>query len=207
MAGVAVTAADEIESVLSFWLGACGPDGTIDPTRRKMWFKGGAKHDAEIRERFGGLHERASRGDLADWAATSKGRLALIVVLDQFSRHIHRGTARAFAQDPGAQKLALTGTDAHTDLELVPIERSFFYLPLEHAEDRALQARSVECYQRLVTAVAEAWRKDYEGFLDYARRHRAVIERFGRFPHRNVALGRPSTPDEIAFLEQPGSSF
>lgn len=203
----AMTAVDETESVLGFWLGDCGVDGAIDPTRRKMWFKDGPKHDAEIRERFGRLHERASRGSLDGWAATARGRLALIVVLDQFSRHIHRGTAQAFAQDPAAQKLALEGIDEGADLKLAPVEQSFFYLPFEHAEDRALQARSVECYERLVLAVAPAWRKDYQGFLDHARRHRAVIERFGRFPHRNAALGRPSTPDEIAFLKEPGSSF
>lgn len=173
-----------------------------------MWFGSGARHDAEIRERFGALHDRASRNELhSNWDATARGRLALIVLLDQFSRHIHRGTARAFAQDPAAQQLTLAGIDVGIDLQLAPVQRSFFYLPLEHAEDRALQARSVQCYERLATAVAEAWRKDYESFLDYARRHQAVIERFGRFPHRNALLGRPSTPDEAAFLEQPGSSF
>lgn len=198
---------EDIKSVLSFWFGGAGPDGAIDSSRRSMWFKSGAKHDAEIRDRFGGLHERAVRGDLEDWAETVRGRLALIVVLDQFSRHIHRGTARAFAQDRAAQTLALEGIDEGADLKLVPVERSFFYLPLEHAEDPALQARSVECYEHLATEVAGTWRKDYERFLASAQRHRAVIERFGRFPHRNAALGRPSTAEEIAFLKQPGSSF
>jgi uncharacterized protein (DUF924 family) len=115
--------------------------------------------------------------------------------------------AQAFAQDPAAQELALAGIDDGIDRELAPVQRSFFYLPLEHAEDRALQALSVECYERLAATVADRWRKDYASFLDYARRHRDVIERFGRFPHRNAALGRPSTPEEIAFLQQPGSSF
>lgn len=200
-------ATDEIESVLDFWFGDCGPDGAIDPARREMWFKSGAQHDAGIRNRFSGLHKRASRGALDGWAATARGRLALIVVLDQFSRHIYRGTAQAFAQDPAAQKLTLAGIDEGIDLELAPVQRSFFYLPLEHAEDRALQARSVQCYERLAKAVSEAWRKDYESSLDYARRHRDIIERFGRFPHRNAALGRRSTPEEIDFLQQPGSSF
>lgn len=199
--------ADDIEDVLGFWFGICGQDGAIDPARRKMWFKGGAKHDAEIRERFGGLHERAGRGGLEDWTTTARGRLALIVILDQFSRHIHRGTARAFSQDPTAQQLTLAGIDEGVDRQLAPVEQSFFYLPLEHAEDRALQARSVQCYEGLARTVAEAWRRDYESFLDYARRHRAIIERFGRFPHRNAALGRPSTAEELTFLRQPGSSF
>lgn len=196
-----------IEDVLEFWFGVCGADGAIDPGRRKMWFKSGAKHDAEIGERFGALHEQAGHGGLDHWAATAHGRLALIVVLDQFSRHVHRGTAQAFACDPAAQKLALTGIEQRMDPRLAPAQRLFFYLPLEHAEDRALQMRSVKCYEQLVLEVADDWRKDYEGFLDYARRHRAVIERFGRFPHRNAVLGRPSTAEELAFLKQPGSSF
>lgn len=208
LATLAAKASDEIESLLEFWFGASGPDGAIDPAKRKMWFGSGAKHDAEIRERFGALHERACRNELdSSWSTTARGRLALTVLLDQFSRHIHRGTARAFAQDPAAQQLTAAGIDDGGDLLLTPAQRTFFYLPLEHAEDRALQARSVQCYERLATAVAEAWRKDYESFLDFARRHRAVIDRFGRFPHRNAVLGRPSTPDEAAFLEQPGSSF
>jgi uncharacterized protein (DUF924 family) len=203
-----MTASDEIERILGFWFGVCGPDGAIDSSRRNMWFKRGAEHDAGIVERFGALHERASRNELwPGWGTTARGRLALILLLDQFSRHIHRGTAQAFAQDPAAQQLALAGIDDAIDLQLAPVQRAFFYLPLEHAEDRALQARSVKCYEQLAKDVAEKWRKDYESFLDYARRHRAVIERFGRFPHRNAVLGRSSTPDEAAFLEQPGSSF
>jgi uncharacterized protein (DUF924 family) len=200
-------ATDELENVLGFWFGDCGPDGAIDPTRRRMWFKSGAQHDDEIRSRFGRLHERASRGGLDEWTATVRGRLALIVILDQFSRHIYRGTAQAFAQDPAAQKLTLAGIDSGIDRELAPVQRSFFYLPLEHAEDPELQALSVECYERLAAAVTDKWRKDYASFLDYARRHRDVIERFGRFPHRNAALGRPPTLEETDFLQQPGSSF
>jgi len=202
-----VNATGQIESVLGFWFGVCGADGAIDPGRRKMWFKSGAKHDVEIGERFGALHEQASHGSLDQWAATGQGRLALIVVLDQFSRHVHRGTAQAFACDPAAQKLALTGIEQSMDQLLAPAQRLFFYLPLEHAEDRVLQMRSVKCYEQLVRDVTDDWRRDYESFLDYARRHRAVIERFGRFPHRNAVLGRPSTAEELAFLKQPGSSF
>ena len=202
-----VNESDEIESVLEFWFGACGADGSIDPTRRRMWFKDGKLYDAEIRSRFGELHERASRGTLDDWARTARGRLALIIVLDQFSRHIHRGTPRAFALDGAAQVLALAGIDNDVDLRLLPVQRAFFYLPFEHAEDRALQERGVRRHEQLVATVTDEWRKDYESFLDFAQRHRAIIERFGRFPHRNVALGRHSTPEEIAFLQQPGSSF
>lgn len=199
---------NEIEEVLDFWFGACGPDGALDPAKKAMWFGNGRKHDAEIKERFGALHERAARGELdREWDGTPRGRLALIVLHDQFSRHLHRGTAAAFARDPDAQQLAVTSIEQGVDRTLIPAQRAFFYLPLEHAEDLEMQRLGVRCFDGLARTVAPAWRKDYESFLDYARRHLEVIERFGRFPHRNRALGRKSTPEEIKFLKQPGSSF
>ena len=199
---------NEIEQVLDFWFGACGPDGALDRARQKMWFSDGHKYDADIRRKFGKLHRRASRGELEDeWAATPKGRIALIVVLDQFSRHLYRGTAAAFAQDPAAQRTAVAGVEHDVDRELIPAQRAFFYLPFEHAEDLALQQRGVRLFQRLATEVAPVWRKDYTGFSDYAGHHRDIVERFGRFPHRNKILGRNSTPEELEFLQQPGSSF
>jgi uncharacterized protein (DUF924 family) len=199
---------NDIEKVLDFWFGACGADGALDPTRQKMWFGDGKKYDAEIRERFGALHRRACRGELdAEWSKTPQGRMALIVLLDQFSRHVHRGTALSFAQDAAAQRLALDGINDGADRELIPAQRSFFYLPFEHAEDVELQRLSVRCFESLARAVAPAHQKDYDSFLDYAQRHLAIIERFGRFPHRNAILARASTPEEIEFLKQPGSSF
>ena len=199
---------NEIDQVLDFWFGACGPDGALDPAKKKMWFGDGYKFDAEIRKRFGKLHRRAARGELdADWAATPRGRIALIVVLDQFSRHIHRGTATAFAQDPAAQRLAVEGVEQGADRALIPAQRAFFYLPFEHAEDLKLQKLSARLFEGLASEVAPAWRKEYTGFADYSGHHRDIIERFGRFPHRNTALGRVSTPEEIEFLKQPGSSF
>jgi uncharacterized protein (DUF924 family) len=197
---------NEIEQVLDFWFGSCGADGSLDPTRRKMWFVDGNKYDAEIRRRFRKLHRSAAEGELA-WAGTPRGRAALIVMLDQFSRHIHRGKAAAFVQDPRAQQLAASGVEQGMDRELVPALRAFFYLPFEHAEDLKLQKLGVRLFEKLSTEVAPAWRKDYISFADYSGHHRDVIERFGRFPHRNVILGRASTPEEIEFLQQPGSSF
>lgn len=197
----------EIEQVLDFWFGACGADGALDPTRQKMWFGDGRKYDAEIRERFGALHQRACRGECAGWTETPSGRLALIIVLDQFSRHVHRGAALSFAQDPAAQRLALNGVNDRVDRDLIPAQRSFFYLPFEHAEDAELQRLSVRCFEGLARAVAPAHQQDYDSFLDYAQRHLEIIKRFGRFPHRNAILGRASTPEEIEFLKQPGSSF
>src|SRR5687767_9515618 len=199
---------NDLEDVLSFWLGACGADGALDPGKRRMWFGDGRKYDAEIRERYGALHERVASGELEGaWAATARGRLALILVLDQFSRHIHRGTPAAFAQDGMAQRLAADGVQRSLDRGLIPAARSFFYLPFEHAEDIELQRLSVRCYEALAREVAAQWREDYDSFLDYARRHCAIVERFGRFPHRNAILVRSSTDEEIDFLKQPGSSF
>lgn len=198
----------ETKRVLDFWFGASSADGSLDPSKTKMWFGDGRKYDAEIRKNFGPLHERASRGELdAEWAATSHSRMALIILLDQMSRHIHRDTPRAYAQDPAAQKLALEGINLKADLELIPSQRSFFYLPFEHAENIELQRVGLRCFEALARAAAPAFKKDYDSFYDYCRRHHDIIARFGRFPHRNAMLGRASTPEEIEFLKQPGSSF
>jgi uncharacterized protein (DUF924 family) len=197
-----------IEQVLDYWFGASAADGSLDPAKKKMWFGDGRKFDAGIRERFGALHARAARGELdGEWTTTPPGTAALIVVLDQFSRHIHRDQPGAFACDPAAQRLVGSALDRRLDRELIPPHRSFFYLPLEHAEDLELQRLAVRCYDGLARTVPEAQRKEYEGFLDYAQRHLEIIKRFGRFPHRNKILGRASTPEEVAFLKQPGSSF
>jgi len=199
---------NEVEQVLEFWFGACGADGTLDPAKQKMWFGDGRQFDAGIRISFSALHQRTARGELDPaWAATPRGRIALIVVLDQMSRHIHRGTPAAFAQDPAAQRLAVTGVEKSVDRELIPAQRVFFFLPFEHAEDLELQRLGVRCFDGLARTVSEPCRKEYESFADYARRHCEIVERFGRFPHRNQLLGRASTPEEIKFLKQPGSSF
>jgi len=198
----------EIEQILDFWFGACGTDGALDSTKQKMWFGDGRQFDAVIHTSFGALHERVVRGELdQEWSVTPRGRIALIVVLDQMSRHIHRGTPTAFAQDPAAQRLAVTGVEKRVDRELIPAQRVFFFLPFEHAEDLELQRLGVRCFDGLARTVAEPCRKEYESFADYARRHCEIVERFGRSPHRNQLLGRASTPEEIKFLKQPGSSF
>ena len=198
----------EFEQVLEFWFGKCAADGALDRAKQKMWFSDGRNYDAAIRKQFGKLHRRARRGELdAEWAATPRGRIALIVVLDQFSRHIHRGTATAFAQDPAAQRLADAGVEQGADRALVPAQRAFFYLPFEHAEDLQLQRLGARLFERLATEVAPAWRKEYTSFADYSGHHRDIIERFGRFPHRNKILGRAATPEEVEFLKEPGSSF
>jgi len=194
--------------VLDFWFGTCDADGALDRAKQKMWFSNEHQYDAVIRKQFVKLHRRAARGELeAQWAATPRGMIALIVVLDQFSRHIHRGTPAAFAQDPAAQRLAVDGVEQGVDRALIPTQRAFFYLPFEHAEDLKLQRLGTRLFERLASEVAPAWRKEYTGFADYSGHHRDIIERFGRFPHRNSILGRQSTAEELEFLKQPGSSF
>jgi uncharacterized protein (DUF924 family) len=190
------------EAVLRYWFGSPRPDGRVAEECARRWFAAGEETDAFIRERFGRSLERAAGGELADWALTPRGRLALIVLLDQFSRNVHRGTSRAFAHDALALRLCVDGIAAGMDRELAPIERAFFYMPLQHAEDREAQRRSVACLECLAEEAPPALVEQLRGFLDYARRHREVIERFGRFPHRNAVLGRPSTPEERAFLAE-----
>ncbi len=197
----------KVEDILQFWFGETGADGAYDQAKYDMWFRDGRRFDDRIRAQFGGDLERAARGELDNWSETACGRMALIILLDQFSRHVYRGTAQAFAQDVKAQQLVLEGIQQGADRELNPVERSFFYLPLEHAEDRELQRRSVELYRQLQDDVSPAYRAEYANILDYAIRHQQIINRFGRFPDLNPILGRVSSSEEIEFLKQPGSSF
>ncbi|MGL6466123.1 DUF924 family protein, partial [Aeromonas hydrophila] len=146
--------------------------------------------------------------ELAHWADAAEGRLALILLLDQLPRNIHRGTPAAFAQDAKARDLCLKGLSLGADLALPPLGRVFFYLPLEHAESREQQARSVTLFEGLAAEQADSpARETFAGFADFARRHQVIVERFGRFPHRNAILGRQDTAEEAAFLLQPGSGF
>ena len=194
-AAPSVTPAD----VLAFWFGSAD---TVDP----RWFKRSDAFDAEIDNRFGATMQAALAGRLDVWALRPEGVLALIVLLDQFTRNVYRGTPAAFAGDTQALALAqkLVGSGEH--LRLPPLRRWFAYMPLEHAEDLALQQQCVRLFEALA-AEPGPHREALAGALDYARRHRDVVARFGRFPHRNAILGRASTPEEAAFLLQPGSSF
>ncbi len=166
-----------------------------------------ADTDTAIGVRFGALIDAACEGRLDDWGQGPDGALARIVLVDQLRRNVYRGTAQAFGADARARRWCLEGLARGQDKELRPIQRLFFYLPLEHAEDIALQEHCVALVEKLVTDVPDAQQETFGGFLDFARRHRDVIKRFGRFPHRNEILDRESMPEELAFLEQPGSSF
>ena len=190
----------EAQAVLDFWF---GPEGSVaHGSQRKEWFAKDDAFDASIAERFGATVEQALRGELDAWADEPRSALARILLLDQFTRNAFRGTPRAFAGDPQALAAASTMVGARQDEQLPAFMRAFVYLPFEHAESMAMQDEAVRLFTRMAAADPA-----FASMLDYAHRHRAVIERFGRFPHRNAILGRRSTAEEIAFLEQPGSSF
>lgn len=194
-----VTASDA-DAVLDFWFGA--PGSSEFGSARKAWFSKDAAFDAAIRDRFGALIERALRGELEAWSEAPRSALAQILLLDQFTRNAFRGTARSFAGDARALAAASRMVGSRQDEALAPFMRGFVYLPFEHAERPAMQDEAIRLFTKLVNEAPE-----HADMLDYAHRHRDVIERFGRFPHRNESLGRQSTAEEIAFIEQPGSGF
>jgi uncharacterized protein (DUF924 family) len=186
--------------VLDFWFGE--PGSAVEGTDRPEWFRKDAAFDAGIRARFGPLIEQALRGELESWSGSARGALAQIVLLDQFTRNTFRDSPRAFAGDARALDAARAMVGKRQDEALTPRQRSFVYLPFEHAEGIEMQEESVRLFTRLAEAAPET-----AGSLDYAHQHHAIVQRFGRFPHRNAILGRRSTAEELAFLEQPGSGF
>jgi uncharacterized protein (DUF924 family) len=179
---------DWVAEVLGFWFGELRPSD---------WFAKSDALDASIRQRFAPLHARLAAGEARHLEPTPRIVLAAVIVLDQFSRNLYRDDARAFAADPTARELARRAIAQGADRGLSPAERLFLYLPFEHSEDRADQALAV----RLVEALGDA------GWTRYAQAHKDIIDRFGRFPHRNAALGRSSTPEELALLDTPMGRF
>ena len=198
---------ESIDAVLTFWFGNGQTATQIAAEKTALWWSKDPNTDRQIADRFGATSEAAAIGQLADWAKTPRGLLALIICTDQFPRNIHRGTPRAFAYDPTALAFAKTCIDSGAAQQLKPIERTFAYLPFEHSEDLTDQQRSISLYQTLATAAPAAEAELFTGSLDFARRHHEIIQRFGRFPHRNLILGRPSTTAERTFLATPGASF
>jgi uncharacterized protein (DUF924 family) len=188
-------AAAAYNDVLDFWFGAPGTPPYGKP--RAEWFKKSAEFDALIRTRFLPLHEQAAAGRLAHWHDSPLSLLALIVVVDQFPRNLFRDLARAFATDAMALAAARRMVTQRWDERLNAVERQFAYLPFEHAETIEAQRESMRLFATLGN----------DNLLEWARKHAVIVERFGRFPHRNAALGRASTPEEIEFLRQPGSGF
>jgi uncharacterized protein (DUF924 family) len=189
------------QDVLDFWFLPIGSRG--HNTQRAEWFRKDDAFDRQIFQQFGDAVEDALAGGLRQWDDEgTQGALARIIVLDQFTRNIYRGTAKAFAGDALALEAAQALDDSGANQTLPPVQRGFAFLPFEHAENLSLQLRSVDLYEMLAADAA-----GYAGMLDYAKRHYDVIRRFGRFPHRNAILGRESTPEEVEFLKQPGSGF
>ena len=174
--------------ILKFWF------EEIDPSK---WWANDNVFDQSIRGRFSEVHARASRCELFEWRAEAKGRLAEIIILDQFSRNLFRGSPLAFASDPLALALAQEAIGAKAEEALSPIERSFLYLPFMHSESLAIHAVAMQLYRT----------NGIQSNLDFEVRHKQIIERFGRYPHRNAILGRQSTDEEIEFLKRPGSGF
>ena len=205
--------AERAEEVLAFWF-ADALDGREALERRMdFWFGGEndagdvAAIDRQIQGQFGADMERAARGELADWVRTPRGRLALIVLLDQFPRNVFRGTARAFATDSMALTHALDGMRLGADGALHVIERFFLYMPLQHAERPDVQDQSVAALAALVADAPAPLRPLFQECARFAEQHRDIVRRFGRFPHRNAILGRQSTEEERAYLERESSDF
>ena len=185
------------DDVLDFWFGPKASRGAA----RAEWFRKDEKFDGSIRDRFGELHARASRHELDDWRGEAASMLALVLVLDQFSRNLLRDDPRAFAQDAYARECCREAIARGDESKLKPAERMFLYMPFEHSEDLADQRYAIDRMRSL-----EAF-PETKGLTQWAEKHEAVIRRFGRFPHRNAILGRASTPEEAEFLTQPGSRF
>lgn len=198
---------DRAAQVLDFWFGdALESDAGLRRQHRR-WFRRSDAFDAAIAARFASLPERAQSGLLDDWQHEASAALALVLALDQFPRNLYRDSARAFAYDVKAQRVAERAVGAGHDEAMHPIGAAFLYMPFEHAECLEQQQRCVALFERLAARAPASLQPHIAGFLGYARRHRAVIEQLGRFPHRNAVLGRASTPTEIAYLRDGGERF
>jgi uncharacterized protein (DUF924 family) len=191
----------QAEEILSFWFGGPQDDKAYYEERHRLWFTQDPQFDQEIRDRFTSDYQMAAERKLMAWQETPRAGLALVVLLDQFPRNMFRSDPRAFATDPLAREAATSLLQTGSDRRLLPVERMFVYLPFMHSEDLAHQRQSVVLFQQL------AQERDYLDSVSYAIRHREIIERFDRFPHRNASLGRAATPEEVEFLQQPGASF
>ncbi len=198
---------ERAQQILDFWFGPL-PSPIFFPVEKiSTWFANSPDSDWQIRENFSQDIVKAMRGELNSWRETPRGRLALIVLLDQFPRHIYRNQPQAFTADSMARGLVIEGLQKGDDKRLYPVERAFFYLPLEHTEDLAMQNLSVELYQQLLAQSSVMIRPQMQEFLRFAILHWQHIIQFGRFPHRNAILGRESTPEEVVFLTQWKRSF
>src|SRR5262245_39152550 len=196
-----------IDDILDFWFGPLDTDGCADSEHMARWWKKDPNLDEEIRRRFGALHRAIGAGQLDSWLDDPRGRLAQIVVLDQFSRNMHRDTPAMFGGDARALELALEGLARGADRPLPRDLRAFMYMPLMHCEELAHQERAVALFAALRDSAPSPVRERAASAARYAEMHRDIVRRFGRFPHRNAILGRESSAEETAFLQEPGSRF
>ncbi len=195
------------DSILEFWFGGHTSNREINDHKKSLWWSKNDQADQQIKERFESISNAVYRGEKPEMQRSARGLLASIICLDQFPRNMYRGTARSFAFDQVALRLAIEMVDKAWDQTLPPIYRLFAWLPFEHSEDIAMQDKSVMLYDNLRKSVEPDERDMFDEYYRFAYRHFEIIDRFGRYPHRNRILGRESTAEELAFLSQPGSSF
>lgn len=196
-----------IDAILSFWFKEHALSAPQIDRRMEIWFSEDQVFDHEIEKEFADDVASACAGRLDHWAKTPQGRLALIILIDQFRRNIYRNTAKAFSNDRLALKLCVEGAMEKKDKGLTPIQKVFFYMPLQHAESRKVQAKSVELYNRLAESVSATDRETFETVAQFAELHKDIVERFGRFPHRNKLLERENTPEEDEYLASDSPDF
>ena len=196
-----------VDSVLCFWFGSEVLSPAKATARMPTWFEQDGDFDYDIERRFGKLVSLAASGRFDDWEKSPKSTLALIILLDQFPRNLYRGTAKAFATDAKALTLTKYALEQNYADSFSPIELVFLLMPFQHAEDLDDQTAGMELYKLLAEHIEQGWRDVLESTYEFAQRHHAIIEQFGRFPHRNSALGRIATPEEITYMEQGGESF
>ena len=207
--GAGITDEDQrrIDEILSFWFKEQELSAPQIDRRMDTWFGGDPDFDQEIRREFADDVDRACEGGLDHWADEPRGRLALIILIDQFRRNLYRNTAQAFSMDRLALKLCVEGAMEKKDKGLTPIQKVFFYMPLQHAESKKVQAKSVELFGRLAKSVSPTFRETFLTIAQFAELHKDIIDQFGRFPHRNKLLGRENTPEEDEYLAGDSPDF
>lgn len=195
------------QPLLDWWFGSAESQGEAAKAKNALWFGKKKSQDTDAQNRFGGLVQQALDGKLSEWTATPQGWLALVLLLDQLPRMIFRDTPQSYSGDTRAQELVKHGLKLQRDLALTPLQRTFIYLVLEHTENLDAQDEAIRRFAALLPLLPATDRDYFTRTLEYAKKHRVVIERFGRFPHRNEVLGRESTEEEVEFLKGPGSRF
>ncbi len=207
--GATITDEDlsRIEAILSFWFKEQELSAPQIDRRMDIWFGEDPVFDREIEEEFADDVARACEGKLDHWATEPHGRLALIILIDQFRRNIYRNSAEAFSKDRLALKLCVEGAVEKKDKSLTPIQRVFFYMPLQHAESARVQAKALELYNRLAESVSPTYQETFLTVAQFAELHKDIIDQFGRFPHRNKLLGRENTSEENEYLASDSPDF